>query len=330
MWAWVFKAMRVFITGGNGFIGSRVVRALTEAGHDVRCLLRATSNTDRIDDLDYESHIGDIRDLESIRSGMEGMEACIHLASISAWSDMRSSALDDTVIAGTRNVLDACLEQRPMRLVYVSSAIAINGSATPRVFDERSPFELRDASMPYALAKHEAELLVTSYVQKGLNAVMVNPAEVYGPNDTGYVTAGNLVDALTSWPALACRGGTAVTHVDDVAQAMVSALTLGSTGERYILGGDNLSVAELLKLTIDLAGQTKPVVTLPNGPLKWAVNSLAKLRLPTPVAPEVLDYATYYFFMDSSKAIRELNYTPRPAADVLEPVIDWLRSIGKV
>jgi dihydroflavonol-4-reductase len=322
--------MRVFITGGNGFIGSRVVRALTEAGHDVRCLLRPTSNTDRIDDLQFESHIGDIRDLDSIRAGMDGMDACIHLASISAWSDMRSSALDDTVIAGTRNVLDCCLDHSPMRLIYVSSAIAINGSAAPRVFDEASPFELRDASMPYALAKHEAELLVTNYVKKGLDAVMVNPAEVYGPNDTGFVTAGNLVDALTSWPALACHGGTAVTHVDDVAQAMVSALTLGRSGERYILGGDNLSVSELLRLTIKLAGQSKPVMTLPNGPLKWAVNSLAKLRLPTPVAPEVLDYATYYFFMDSSKAKRELNYTPRPAAEVLMPVIGWLRSIGKV
>ena len=87
---------------------------------------------------------------------------------------------------------------------------------------------------------------------------------------------------------------------------------------------------ELIELTLRLAGQRKPVVALPNGVLKWSINALAKLRLPTPVPPEVLDYATYYFFMDSSKAIRELDYHPRPATEVLAPVIQWLRETGQV
>ena len=184
--------------------------------------------------------------------------------------------------------------------------------------------------MPYALAKHQAESLVLEFVEKGLDATIVNPAEVYGPNDTSHVTAGNLIDALTSWPALACHGGTAIAHVDDVAEAMVAALIHGKTGERYILGGDNLSVAELLKLTLRLAGRSTPVVTLPNGPLKWSINTLARIGLPTPVAPEVLDYATYYFFMDSSKAKNELGYSPRGAEDVLRPVIEWLRETRRI
>jgi len=322
--------MRVFVTGGNGFIGSHVVTRLAEEGHHIRCLLRTTSDTSRIDHIDYEAHIGDIRSIDSILEGVKGMDACIHLASISAWGDMRSGALKDTVVDGTRNVLEACTQAKGLRLVYISSAIAINGAPTPRVFNERSTFELTDASMPYALAKHQAEQLVQSYVEQGLNAVILNPAEVYGPNDTGYVTAGNLVDALTSWPALACKGGTAITHVEDVAQAMVNALSQGEVGQRYILGGDNVSVSELLSLTIRLAGQNKPVVTLPNAPLKWTMNTLSRLGLPTPVAPEVLDYATYYFFMDSAKAIAELGYTPRPAADVLRPVIEWLRASGRI
>ncbi len=322
--------VRVFVTGGNGFIGSHVVARLAEEGHTIRCLLRETSDTSRISSFNYEPHIGDIRSPESILKGMEGMDACIHLASVSAWGDMRSGALQDIVINGTSNILKACAEVPKLRLVYISSAIAINGSPTPRVFDETSKFELEDASMPYALAKHQAELLVKEYVGKGLNAVTLNPAEVYGPNDTGYVTAGNLVDAMTSWPALACKGGTAITHVEDVAKAMVTALTQGEAGERYILGGENLSVAELIRLTLDIAGQRKPVITLPNGPLKWSMNIAAKLGIPTPVAPEVLDYATYYFFMDSRKAQSELDYQPRSAEAVLRPVINWLKKSGRV
>ena len=322
--------MRVFVTGGNGFIGSHVVAQLAREGHTIRCLLRPTSDTSRIDSVDFEPHIGDVRDIDSLKAGMDGMDACIHLASISAWGDMRSSALQDTVVDGTHNILKASAAAKGIRLIYVSSAIAVNGSIKPRVFNEDSPFELTDRSMPYALAKHQAEELVLQYVSEGLDAVIVNPAEVYGPNDTSYVTAGNLVDALTSWPALACHGGTAITHVEDVADAMVQAMTKGRCGERYILGGDNLSVAELLKLTVKLAGRPRPVVTLPNGPLKWSINTLAKLKLPTPVAPEVLDYATFYFFMDSSKAQRELGYKPRPADEVLRPVIDWLLDTGRV
>jgi len=322
--------MKVFVTGGNGFIGSRVVRRLCEAGHEVTCLLRSTSKTERIDDLEFARHIGDVRDSDSLRAGVQGKDACIHLASVSAWGDMRSDALEAIVVDGTRHLLDACKEVADLRLVYISSAIAINGSASPRVFDEESPFELADASMPYAHAKHVAEQLVLEHVAKGLDAVIVNPAEVYGPDDTSMVTAGNLVDALKSWPALACHGGTAVTHVDDVAAGIVAALESGRAGERYILGGDNLSVKELLELTLRIAGQKKPVVTLPNRPLKWAVNTLTRFGLPSPVAPEVLDYATFYFFVDSAKAMRELGYNPRPAREVLAPVVGWLKAAGHI
>jgi dihydroflavonol-4-reductase len=322
--------VKVFVTGGNGFIGSRVVRQLVAAGHDVRCLLRETSDTLRIDDLSFERFIGDVRDRASLVEGMQGADGCIHLASVSSWADMRSDALETTIIDGTRHVLDCALEAGVGRFVYISSTIAVNGSIDPEVFDEDAAFDLHDTPMRYAIAKHAAEGLVADYVARGLDVVTVNPCEVYGPDDTGMITAGNLKDILTSWPALACRGGTAVAHVDDIASGIIAALERGRTGERYILGGDNLSVEELVRLTLDVAGQRKPVLRLPNGLLKCVIGGMAFLRLPTPVIPEVLDYATRFFFVDCSKATQELGYRHRPAREVLGPVIDWLREDGHV
>ncbi len=322
--------MKVFVTGGNGFIGSRVVRNLCEKGHDVRCLLRETSDTSRIDDLEFERFLGDVRDRDSVIEGMQGMEGCIHLASVSAWEDMKSDALEATIIDGTRHILDCAVEAGHVRTVYVSSTIAVNASDEPRIFDETSPFELAGSGLRYAEAKHQAEKLVAEYVEGGLEVVIVNPAEVYGPEDHGFVTAGNIRDILKDWPALACRGGTAITHVEDVAAGMVAALERGRAGERYILGGDNVSVEELVRLTLEIDGQKKPVLRLPNAPMKWTIQTMARMGLPTPVVPDVLDYATRFFFVDCTKAREELGYTPRPARECLEPVVRWLRDAGHV
>ena len=320
----------IFVTGGNGFIGSRVVRQLVTRGYRVRCLLRETSDTSRIDDLQFERCYGDVRDRASLAAGMAGADGCIHLAAVVAWGQMNSPVLEETIVDGSLNVLEAASSTGAIRLVYVSSAIAVNASDRPQVFDENSAFELLDTPLRYAIAKHRAEQLVIEYVGKGLDAVIVNPAEVYGPHDTSMTTACNIRDFLKNNPCIACSGGTAITHVDDVADGIVRAFEKGRRGERYILGGDNLTVKELAQLTLEIAGQKKPILCLPNGLLKGVVKALERLRLPSPVVPGVLDYATRFSFMDSSKAQRELGYTPRPARQVLAPVIEWLRSSGHV
>lgn len=322
--------MKIFLTGGHGFIGSRVVERLIEGGHDVRCLVRASSKTHRIDHLEWERHVGDVRDRASLEAGMQGADAVIHLASVSSWSDMRSSVLEDVVQTGTENVVEAAKASGVKRVVFVSSSMAVNATPTPIVFDETSPFELTDPKYRYPLAKHRAEKRALEVAGDDVELVIVNPAEVYGPNDDAMVTAGNLRDALNDWPALACTGGSAITHVDDVADGMVRALEKGRHGERYILGGDNLHVEELIRLTLEIAGQKKPVMKLPNGMLKVAIGALDKLGLPTPVEPEVVTYATLYWFMDSTKAKNELGYAPRPAREVLEPTIAWLYDNGHI
>jgi dihydroflavonol-4-reductase len=320
----------IFVTGGNGFIGSRVVRELVGRGYAVRCLLRETSDTSRIDDLECERVYGDVRDPSSIRKGMVGSAGCIHLAAIVAWNMMNSPVIEETIVGGTKNVLEAATSCDNVPVVYVSSAIAINASDGPTIFDESSPFELLETPLRYAIAKHKAEQLVLDYVKKGLDAVIVNPGEVYGPNDTSMTTACNIRDFLKNYPCIACRGGTSIAHVDDVADGIVKALMKGRYGERYILGGDNLTIEELARLTLKIAGLKKPVVCLPNGLLIGAVKMLERLRLPSPVVSGVLDYATRFSFMNSSKAKKELDYNPRPARQVLTPVIEWLQTSGYV
>jgi dihydroflavonol-4-reductase len=322
--------MRVLLTGGHGFIGSRVTRLLVERGDSVRCLLRDKSATRRIDDLAVERASGDVRDASTLAGAMAGVDACVHLASPSGWQEIRSAALEATIVDGTRNLLEAARRHGVRRVVYVSSVAAINAADRPTTFDEDSPFELEGSKLRYAIAKHRAERLCRDATANGLDTVIVNPGEVYGPDDDALVTAGNLKDALTSWPALACHGGNPVCHVDDVADGIVKALDRGRPGERYILGGDNVHVKDTVRITLELGGKHTPVLVLPNGLLKAFLRMLKFLHLPTPVEPEVIEYATRFWFVDSSKAVRELGYSPRGARQALAPTVAWLYQAGHV
>jgi dihydroflavonol-4-reductase len=320
--------LRVFVTGGNGFIGSRVVRRLADAGHEVRCLLRPESRTHRIDDVTFEAVVGDLGDADALERGAAGCDGCVHLAGVSSWDEIASPEVEEVVVEGTRRLLGVVAKVPGLRFVYVSSAAAVNGSEGPSVFDETAPFGLDGSGLRYALAKHAAEELVLEAARDGLHAVIVNPGETYGPDDDEWVTAGPIRDVLRSWPALAVRGGASVVHVDDVAAGIVAALERGRAGERYILGGDNLAVAEIVRTALRAAGKRKPVVVVPAAVLRAVVRICRLLRLPPPLPPDLVGYACRYWFVDSSKAKRELGYSPRPAPETLASVVGWIRSAG--
>jgi len=321
--------MKVFVTGGNGFIGSRVVRQLHADGHQVRCLLRESSKTHRIDEVPFERHIGDVRDVESIVAGLEGCDGIIHLASISSWDMIRSPLMREVVIDGTRNVLEAAKRAGSLRTVFVSTCAAINGTKEPEVLDETAAFSLDPSIYIYAGAKHEAEAICAEYADGGLPVITVNPCEVYGPEDDDLITASYLLDTLKDWPAMSLYGGTAVAHVEDVSRGIILALEKGRAGQRYILGGENLHVREVIEMTLEAGGQKKFILQLPNGLTKAVIKGLAKLHLPTPVIPDIVDYGTLFWFVDCSKAKQELGYTYRPAKETISDVVGWLQSSGR-
>lgn len=321
--------MRVFVTGGNGFIGSVVVRKLIERGIWVRCLLRPTSDTKRINGLYFDRALGDVRDAASVLAGMKGCDGVIHLASLSNWNDIESPLMHDVVVKGSQHVLEAAKANGNLKMVFVSSVAAINGTKEPIILDENSPCTLDPNRYAYSKAKVAAENLCRQAISNGQPVVIVNPAEVYGPHDTSLNTAGNLLDFAKSSPVLVCRGGTSVVYVDDVAEGIIAALQKGRSGERYILGGENLSVTELAKLTLDILGQKdKKIIEIPNWLLSFAARVADRFHIPFPINPKVVPYATLFWFMDNRKAVDELGLSFRTARETLEPTLKWLKDKG--
>jgi dihydroflavonol-4-reductase len=320
--------VRVFITGGNGFIGSVVVGDLVRRGYEVVCLLRETSKTDRIDGLSFTRAVGDVCDVETVRAAIGDCAATIHLAAPGGWDADHPETISRVIEDGTRNVLDAARGLNGHRVVVVSSTAAIDGSARPRVFDERAPFTLRDSHLYYAHAKHKAELTALSAAARGVRVMIVNPSEVYGPNDTSLGTAGNLIDFATSSPVLVCRGGTSIVHVADVAAGIIGALERGRPGERYILGGENLTIRDLARLVLEIMNRRARIITVPRSIARIVSRVAVALRAPLPYNPHVVPYATRYWFVDSSKARRELGVSFRGARDTLVSTLTWLRERG--
>ena len=304
-----------------------MVARLVGSGHEVVCLLRRGSDTRRIDGLAIERALGDVRDAASVREAIQSCTATIHLAAPGGGGADDAALLHAVIEEGTRNVLDAAAAKRPPhRVVVVSSTAAVNASDRPRVFDERSAFTIHDRRLHYAHAKHRAELIASDMHARGVPVVVVNPAEVYGPGDTALGTARNLIDFLGSNPVLVCSGGTSIVHVDDVASGIVAALDRGRAGERYILGGENLTIRQLAQLVLRLAGRRARVLSIPNSLARAGTRIAVRAGIPLPYEPSVVPYATRYWFMDSSKARRELGVTFRGAVDTLRSTLDWLAS----
>jgi len=265
-----------------------------------------------------------------VEGALPGCDAVIHLASPSSWADINSPVLPDVVVGGTGHVLRAAAARKATRVVFVSSASAINGSATPVVHDEESAFTLPLNRYLYPRVKREAEALCRRAAQEGLRVVIVNPTEVYGPNDTGFVTAGTLVDFAKSAPSVVCTGGTSVAHVDDVAAGIVAALDKGRSGERYILGGQNRSVEELAKMTLEVLGRKPRTLKIPNSFLRFVTRVGPRLRIPLPFNPAVVPYATLFWYMSNAKAVSELGVSFRDARATIEDTVRWLREAGHV
>ncbi len=317
--------MKILVTGSTGLIGSRVVRKLVARGHDVRCLVRSDRRRARLAGLPVEQVRGDLGDSLSLARAAAGCDACIHLAGVSGWEHIASPAVHDIVHGGTQRMLEAAQAAGARRFLYVSSTAAIDGTERPTVLDETSRFSLARSGLVYATAKHAAEKAVLARNRAGFETLIVNPAETYGADDLDWITAGSIRDILRGWPALATIGGTSVVHVDDVADGVATAIDRGRAGQRYILGGDNLTIAELVRLVLDLADARRPVVVVPFAALRAAVAACRLLRLAPPVEPGVLGYLRLYWFVDSTKARTEFGYAPRDARETMAPVVRWVR-----
>lgn len=320
---------KIFVTGGAGFIGSRVVRALLAHGYEVRCLLRSTTQTRRIEGLTYERFEGDITNLQSLEEGMKGCDGVVHLASLSNWKDIKSSKMPQVVIEGSKNMIEAAKKNGNLKMVYVSSSTAIDGTDELIVLNEDSPLTLPcNQHYVYAHAKKKVEEYCKQEAQQGYPVVIVNPTEVYGPYDYDKITSGNLIDFATTKTVQLARGGTSIVYVDDVAEGIVAAFEKGRSGERYILGGDNVEFKDLAQMTLEILGIQKPVKSIGRGMLLMLAWISKTFGINMGFEPAVIPYAVKYWFVDNSKARNELGISFRSAKETLEPTLKWIREEG--
>jgi dihydroflavonol-4-reductase len=318
--------MKVLITGATGFLGSHLTRRLVHDGHEVTILRRPTSSMTDIEPLPVSSVLGDVTDPSSIDAAVHDHEVVIHAAaSISSWE--RARDLQTTVnVAGTQNVVLACRRHRVKRLLHVSSVAAIGLLDRPGPpADETFPWNLEQSGLGYHRSKRQAEALVLEGVQAGLDAVIVNPGAICGPFRGGF-RGSELIDGVVRRPLVPYFvGGRDVVHVGDVVDGILAAIERGRTGDRYILGGENLSYRRIAELVAHCLGLKRVLVPVPHVLTGLAANILEPLGRLTGHRPRVthaMHYCTSRFaFYDSSKARQQLGFAPRPFTHVVREYV---------
>ena len=325
---------RAFVTGASGFVGSAVARQLAGQGVAVTALVRASSPRINLDVSGVTFVDGDMRDPASVARGMAGADCVFHVA-----ADYRLWAPDVEEIVhnnreGTRVVMQAAKAAGVGRVVYTSSVatLKLHDDGTPS--DETRPLTPETAIGAYKRSKVVAERLVEDMVaREGLPAVIVNPSTPIGPRDVRPTPTGRvIIEAATGRMPAFVDTGLNLVHVDDVAAGHLLALAKGRTGERYILGGEDMPLAAMLAEIADLVGRRPPTVKLPRTalfPLAYAAEAMARLTGREPfVTVDGLKMAKYRMFFSSAKARAELGYTARPAAAALADAIQWFRANG--
>ena len=326
--------MTTLVTGGNGFVGSALVRLLLGRDHQVRVLVRSGSDRRNLERLDIDLVEGDLTDAASLRRAVKG---CSHLFHVAA--DYRLWIPDPermyrTNVDGSRDLLRAAADAGAGRMVYTSSVatLGINRDRSPA--DETTPVGLADMVGHYKRSKFLAEQAVWELVQEqGLPVVIVNPSTPIGPRDVKPTPTGRIiVDALRGKIPAYVDTGLNVAHVDDVAAGHLLAFERGEPGRRYILGGENLSLRAILGIICDYAGLAPPRLRLPHNavyPFAWLAEQWARVSGKEPFATvDGVKMSKKFMYFSSALAQQTLGYEARPARDAIEDAIDWFRENG--
>lgn len=324
----------VLVTGGTGFLGSAVVRALVARGLRVRALVRPTSPRANLAGLDCEAAAGDLTDQASLQAALRGIRYLFHVA-----ADYRLWAPDPAAILrvnvdGTRSLMRQALAAGVERIVYTSSVAALKVAGATGPVDETMPLAPDEAIGTYKRSKTLAERAVEEMVARdGLPAVIVNPSTPIGPRDIRPTPTGRIIlEAARGRIPAFVDTGLNFAHVDDIAEGHLLAFERGRIGERYILGGTNLSLQELLATVARLTGRPAPRVKLPRGPLfplAYSAQALAHFTKKEPMLTvDGLRMSRYRMFFTSAKAERELGYRSRPYQEGVADALAWYREAG--
>jgi dihydroflavonol-4-reductase len=325
--------MKALVTGATGFVGAAVTRALLGAHWQVRVLARRGSDRRNLRNLDVEVCEGDLGDSSSLERGAQGCDGLFHVA-----ADYRLGAPDPAQlyrvnVEGTRNVLNAAQRAGVRRIVYTSSVATIGIPADGTPGDERTQSSLANMIGHYKRSKYLAEQVVRDAAQGGIPVVIVSPSTPVGPGDIKPTPTGLLVlDAAAGKMPAYVDTGLNIVHVDDVAAGHLLAYERGTPGERYILGGQDLSLREILEMIARLEGRNPPRIRLPYGlvlPIAYVAEGFARLTGRSGrITLEGVRMSRKKMFFSSAKAARELGYRWRPPLQAFEDAIRWFRDNG--
>ena len=325
--------VRVFVTGGTGFIGGEVVRQLRDRGDDVVCLVRNPGKGAKLRDRGCELVAGDLGDERAIRKGMEGCDAVIHAAAVYEVGIPASerAAMREANVGGTERVLGAALELKIPKVVYVST-VGIFGNTNGQIVDESYEHPAESFTSCYEQTKWEAHQVAKRLIGEGLPGVIVQPGGVYGPGDTSSVAqllnqflAGKM--PLMPFPEL----GICLSHVEDIAGGILLGLDKGKAGETYVISGPATTMREAISVVADATGRKAPTRAIPTPLMKAMIPIgplVGKVMGQPPNLRELISSADGVTFWASyEKAERELGYEPRGLEQGLR---DMLEAEGRI
>jgi dihydroflavonol-4-reductase len=324
----------ILVTGASGFVGSAVAKCLVQAGHEVRALVRPSSPRKNLADLRVEVVEGDLRDADSIARAMTGIRYVFHVAADYRLWARNPNDIIQTNVEGTRSVMTLALRAGVERVVYTSSVATLKARPDGEPSDETFPLDAKSAIGAYKQSKVLAERMVETMVaEQKLPAVIVSPSTPIGPGDVRPTPTGRIIieAAAGRMPGYVDTGLNLV-HVDDVAAGHLAALEKGRIGERYILGGQDVLLGDMLREIAHFVGRSPPQLRIPRAlifPIAYGAEAIAHFTGREPfVTTTGLRLAKDRMFFTSAKAERELGYRTRPYAEAIAEAIVWFRKNG--
>ena len=323
---------RSLVTGATGFVGSAVLRHLLDAGHEVRTLTRPGSDRRNLAGLPGVTVVeGDLANRESLHSAVQGCDYLFHVAADYRLWVPQPDVIYRINVEGTRHLIEAAVDAGVNKIIYTSSVatLGLNADRTPAT--EETPVALKDMVGHYKRSKYLAEQEVNRLVrERGAPVIIVNPSTPVGPRDIKPTPTGRIfVDMLRGRMPAYVETGLNIVHVDDVAMGHLLALEFGEVGERYILGGENMTLRELLH-TIAAEGKIRPPrIGIPHNavvPVAWLAEGWARLTGSTPIVTlDEIRMARKFMFFSSAKAAEKLGYKPRPALEAIADAVKWFK-----
>ena len=326
--------MKTLITGASGFVGSAVLRELLAAGHEVRALVRANSDHRNLDGLEVELFQGDLADPDSLKRAVTGCDKLFHVAADYRLWIPDPEAMYKINVTGTCNLLRFAADAGTEKMVYTSSVAALGLTTDGSPANEETPVIPEKIIGHYKRSKYLAEQEVLKlFVNEKLPVVIVNPSTPVGPRDIKPTPTGRIiVDTLNRRMPAYVDTGLNIVHVEDVANGHLLAYTRGNPGDRYILGGEDMSLKLILETICTIANLPPPRIRIPHNlvlPIAWLAERWSRITGQEPLATvDGVRMAKKKMYFSSEKAHRELGYTARPARDGLADAIRWFRENG--